>query len=105
MNILKRLLQNFMMRVTARAVEHQVRQVQESIDLEEAELRNQLAQRIGVRPEDVDLKLQPTANGFVVPLVELRVDVSPHQLAKLEVFLDSFGTRKKQNVRHQPGVH
>lgn len=104
MGFLRRLFHHFVFKIVSTSVESEIQRTQRELATEEEHLCVDLARRLRLRRQDVDIKLRPSPNGFLVPKIEFYVEATPWQIAKAQDFLDRL-TLSRQNARVVPGMH
>lgn len=104
MGLIAKLWQLLSLKVISASVQAQVDQTRQELETEETKLRDLLLKKLKLKRGDLDFRLRPSPNGFLVPKIEFFVDVTPKQMAAAQQFLDQI-TLSRQNVRTPPGVH
>ena len=104
MSFIAKLWQLLQLKIISASVQAEVDRTKEELETEESKLRDLLLKKLKLKRGDLDFRLRPSPNGFLVPKVEFFVDVTPAQMAAAQHFLDRI-TLSRQNVRNVPGVH
>lgn len=104
MNFLRKLWHVVALNLLSVSIRLETDQTKRELLEEEEKLRALLLSQLKLKRGDLDLRLRPSPNGFLVPKVEFFVDATPAQIETARQFLDRI-TLSRQNVRSVSGVH
>lgn len=98
MGLLRNIFSQIFGAIALKMIEHETAEVLHEIRRQEQEIRDHLAEQVGLKVEDLDFRIRP------IPQVVLHVPATPSQLAALQSFLDHYDHHPR-NVRVPRGLN